>query len=171
MHIIVSFQKANLSRYQIRGLKYWVLWSGTVLTFKVIRTKGVNVDLSFHQSRSSSVNALVTTVKQQQQNATENIFDCIKCKNSQETKRHKTFALILTESAYYVWCNAFIFKHEFVNFRALQVFNMALQQSSVHAKWVIGRVIGTKMRKTAKVRVTRLVLDPYLLKVHKSTGQ
>ncbi|XP_054907433.1 28S ribosomal protein S17, mitochondrial [Poeciliopsis prolifica] len=36
----------------------------------------------------------------------------------------------------------------------------------VHAKWVIGKVIGTKMRKTAKVRVTRLVLDPYLLKFY-----
>ena len=40
-----------------------------------------------------------------------------------------------------------------------------MKQASVHAKWVIGRVIGTKMVKTAKVRVTRLVLDPYLLKV------
>ncbi|XP_041657621.1 28S ribosomal protein S17, mitochondrial [Cheilinus undulatus] len=37
---------------------------------------------------------------------------------------------------------------------------------SVHAKWIIGRVIGTKMQKTAKVRVTRLVLDPYLLKYY-----
>ncbi|XP_068187825.1 small ribosomal subunit protein uS17m [Antennarius striatus] len=37
---------------------------------------------------------------------------------------------------------------------------------SVHARWIIGRVIGTKMRKTAKVRVTRLVLDPYLLKYY-----
>lgn len=36
---------------------------------------------------------------------------------------------------------------------------------SVHAKWVIGKVIGTQMVKTAKVSVTRLVLDPYLLKV------
>ncbi|XP_066501640.1 28S ribosomal protein S17, mitochondrial [Hoplias malabaricus] len=43
---------------------------------------------------------------------------------------------------------------------------MSLKQASVHAKWVIGRVIGTKMRKTAKVRVTRLVLDPYLLKYY-----
>lgn len=42
---------------------------------------------------------------------------------------------------------------------------MSVKQASVHAKWVIGRVIGTKMLKTAKVRVTRLVLDPYLLKV------
>ncbi|XP_076024860.1 small ribosomal subunit protein uS17m [Genypterus blacodes] len=41
---------------------------------------------------------------------------------------------------------------------------MSVKQASVHAKWVIGRVIGTKMYKTAKVRVTRLVLDPYLLK-------
>ncbi|KAG7484064.1 hypothetical protein MATL_G00045120 [Megalops atlanticus] len=41
---------------------------------------------------------------------------------------------------------------------------MSVKQASVHAKWVIGRVIGTKMQKTAKVRVTRLVLDPYLLK-------
>ncbi|XP_043077982.1 28S ribosomal protein S17, mitochondrial [Puntigrus tetrazona] len=37
---------------------------------------------------------------------------------------------------------------------------------SVHAKWIIGQVIGTKMKKTAKVRVTRLVLDPYLLKYY-----
>ncbi|XP_074528040.1 small ribosomal subunit protein uS17m [Halichoeres trimaculatus] len=37
---------------------------------------------------------------------------------------------------------------------------------SVHAKWIIGKVVGTKMLKTAKVRVTRLVLDPYLLKYY-----
>ncbi|XP_005283492.1 28S ribosomal protein S17, mitochondrial [Trachemys scripta elegans] len=37
-------------------------------------------------------------------------------------------------------------------------------RGAVHAKWIIGKVIGTKMHKTAKVRVTRLVLDPYLLK-------
>lgn len=43
---------------------------------------------------------------------------------------------------------------------------MASKHISVHAKWVIGRVIGTKMPKTAKVRVTRLVLDPYLLKYY-----
>ncbi|XP_061659972.1 28S ribosomal protein S17, mitochondrial [Syngnathoides biaculeatus] len=43
---------------------------------------------------------------------------------------------------------------------------MSVKQASVHAKWIIGRVIGTKMRKTAKVRVTRLVLDPYLLKYY-----
>ncbi|KAG5268277.1 hypothetical protein AALO_G00210740 [Alosa alosa] len=43
---------------------------------------------------------------------------------------------------------------------------MSVKQASVHAKWVIGRVIGTKMAKTAKVRVTRLVLDPYLLKYY-----
>ena len=42
---------------------------------------------------------------------------------------------------------------------------MSAKRVSVHAKWIIGKVIGTKMRKTAKVRVTRLVLDPYLLKV------
>ncbi|XP_041808844.1 28S ribosomal protein S17, mitochondrial [Chelmon rostratus] len=41
---------------------------------------------------------------------------------------------------------------------------MSVKHASVHAKWIIGRVIGTKMMKTAKVRVTRLVLDPYLLK-------
>ncbi|KAM9320083.1 small ribosomal subunit protein uS17m [Gastrophryne carolinensis] len=35
---------------------------------------------------------------------------------------------------------------------------------SVHAKWIVGKVIGTKMAKTAKVRVTRKVLDNYLLK-------
>ncbi|XP_027033151.1 28S ribosomal protein S17, mitochondrial [Tachysurus fulvidraco] len=43
---------------------------------------------------------------------------------------------------------------------------MSVKQASVHAKWIIGRVIGTKMRKTTKVRVTRLVLDPYLLKFY-----
>ncbi|TSP68504.1 28S ribosomal protein S17, mitochondrial [Bagarius yarrelli] len=43
---------------------------------------------------------------------------------------------------------------------------MSVKQSAVHAKWIIGRVIGTKMRKTAKVRVTRMVLDPYLLKFY-----
>ncbi|KAB0349490.1 hypothetical protein FD755_006542 [Muntiacus reevesi] len=41
---------------------------------------------------------------------------------------------------------------------------MSVVRSSVHAKWVVGKVIGTAMQKTAKVRVTRLVLDPYLLK-------
>ncbi|XP_072231108.1 small ribosomal subunit protein uS17m [Leuresthes tenuis] len=43
---------------------------------------------------------------------------------------------------------------------------MSVKHASVHAKWIIGKVIGTKMHKTAKVRVTRLVLDPYLLKYH-----
>ncbi|KAK5918134.1 hypothetical protein CgunFtcFv8_002926 [Champsocephalus gunnari] len=43
---------------------------------------------------------------------------------------------------------------------------MLVKHASVHAKWIIGRVIGTKMYKTAKVRVTRLVLDPYLLKYY-----
>ncbi|XP_040036797.1 small ribosomal subunit protein uS17m [Gasterosteus aculeatus] len=43
---------------------------------------------------------------------------------------------------------------------------MSAKHVSVHAKWIIGRVIGTKMYKTAKVRVTRLVLDPYLLKYY-----
>lgn len=41
-----------------------------------------------------------------------------------------------------------------------------IKLGSVHAKWIIGKVIGTKMLKTAKVRVTRLVLDPYLLKYY-----
>ncbi|XP_005987596.1 28S ribosomal protein S17, mitochondrial [Latimeria chalumnae] len=41
---------------------------------------------------------------------------------------------------------------------------MSVRSATVHAKWIIGKVIGTKMQKTAKVRVTRLVLDPYLLK-------
>lgn len=50
----------------------------------------------------------------------------------------------------------------FPDFRPL---SMSVKHASVHAKWIIGRVIGTKMCKTAKVRVTRLVLDPYLLKV------
>ncbi|KAM7398185.1 hypothetical protein PAMA_006196 [Pampus argenteus] len=45
---------------------------------------------------------------------------------------------------------------------------MSVKHASVHAKWIIGRVIGTKMNKTAKVRVTRLVLDPYLLKYYNS---
>ncbi|CAM9960856.1 small ribosomal subunit protein uS17m [Lampetra planeri] len=35
---------------------------------------------------------------------------------------------------------------------------------NVHAKLIIGKVIGTKMCKTAKVRVTRMVLDKYLTK-------
>ncbi|KAJ1184679.1 hypothetical protein NDU88_001482 [Pleurodeles waltl] len=43
---------------------------------------------------------------------------------------------------------------------------MATKLAAVHAKWVVGKVIGTKMAKTAKVRVTRLVLDPYLLKFY-----
>ncbi|KAK5858728.1 hypothetical protein PBY51_002847 [Eleginops maclovinus] len=43
---------------------------------------------------------------------------------------------------------------------------MSVKHAQVHAKWIIGRVIGTKMYKTAKVRVTRLVLDPYLLKYY-----
>ncbi|KAM9788513.1 small ribosomal subunit protein uS17m [Neosynchiropus ocellatus] len=43
---------------------------------------------------------------------------------------------------------------------------MSVVRSSVHAKWIIGKVIGTRMAKTAKVRVTRLVLDPYLLKYY-----
>uniref|UniRef100_A0A8W4FEF6 Small ribosomal subunit protein uS17m n=1 Tax=Sus scrofa TaxID=9823 RepID=A0A8W4FEF6_PIG len=41
---------------------------------------------------------------------------------------------------------------------------MLIACSFVHARWVMGKVIGTAMQKTAKVRVTRLVLDPYLLK-------
>ncbi|XP_062289912.1 28S ribosomal protein S17, mitochondrial [Scomber scombrus] len=43
---------------------------------------------------------------------------------------------------------------------------MSAKHVSIHAKWIIGKVIGTKMFKTAKVRVTRLVLDPYLLKFY-----
>ncbi|KAM9847300.1 small ribosomal subunit protein uS17m [Aulostomus maculatus] len=35
-----------------------------------------------------------------------------------------------------------------------------------HSKWIIGKVMGTKMLKTAKVRVTRLVMDPFLLKFY-----
>ncbi|XP_075446045.1 small ribosomal subunit protein uS17m isoform X2 [Ascaphus truei] len=42
----------------------------------------------------------------------------------------------------------------------------AVVRAAVHAKWIVGKVIGTKMKKTAKVRVTRLVLDPYLLKFY-----
>uniref|UniRef100_A0A803W586 Small ribosomal subunit protein uS17m n=1 Tax=Ficedula albicollis TaxID=59894 RepID=A0A803W586_FICAL len=41
---------------------------------------------------------------------------------------------------------------------------MSVPRGAIHAKWIVGKVIGTKMQKTAKVRVTRLVLDPYLLK-------
>uniref|UniRef100_A0A8C9PYT5 Small ribosomal subunit protein uS17m n=1 Tax=Spermophilus dauricus TaxID=99837 RepID=A0A8C9PYT5_SPEDA len=41
---------------------------------------------------------------------------------------------------------------------------MSIARSSVHAKWIVGKVIGAAVQKTAKVRVTRLVLDPYLLK-------
>nr|XP_048298820.1 28S ribosomal protein S17, mitochondrial-like [Myodes glareolus] len=37
-------------------------------------------------------------------------------------------------------------------------------RTSVLARWVVGKVIGTAMVKTANVRATRLVLDPYLLK-------
>ncbi|XP_029468134.1 28S ribosomal protein S17, mitochondrial [Rhinatrema bivittatum] len=43
---------------------------------------------------------------------------------------------------------------------------MSAKRAAVHAKWIVGKVIGTKMRKTAKVRVTRLVLDPYLTKFY-----
>ncbi|XP_075054176.1 small ribosomal subunit protein uS17m [Mixophyes fleayi] len=37
---------------------------------------------------------------------------------------------------------------------------------TMHANWIVGKVIGTKMKKTAKVRVTRMVLDSYLLKYY-----
>ncbi|XP_069470981.1 small ribosomal subunit protein uS17m [Ambystoma mexicanum] len=43
---------------------------------------------------------------------------------------------------------------------------MSAKHAAVHAKWIVGKVIGTKMPQTAKVRVTRLVLDPYLLKFY-----
>ncbi|XP_075706505.1 small ribosomal subunit protein uS17m [Rhinoderma darwinii] len=43
---------------------------------------------------------------------------------------------------------------------------MSAVRTSVHAKWIVGKVIGTKMSKTAKVRVTRMVLDSYLLKYY-----
>nr|XP_033777091.1 28S ribosomal protein S17, mitochondrial [Geotrypetes seraphini]XP_033777092.1 28S ribosomal protein S17, mitochondrial [Geotrypetes seraphini] len=43
---------------------------------------------------------------------------------------------------------------------------MSVIRSAVHAKWIVGRVIGTKMQKTAKVRVTRLILDRYVLKFY-----
>lgn len=39
-------------------------------------------------------------------------------------------------------------------------------RGAVQAKWIVGKVIGTSMTKTAKVRVTRMVLDNYLLKVN-----
>ncbi|CAI9590455.1 unnamed protein product [Staurois parvus] len=41
---------------------------------------------------------------------------------------------------------------------------MSAVRATVHAKWVVGKVIGTSMTKTAKVRVTRMVLDNYFLK-------
>ncbi|KAL4682522.1 hypothetical protein H8959_002077 [Pygathrix nigripes] len=44
--------------------------------------------------------------------------------------------------------------------------HMSLVRSSVHAKWIMGKVFGTKMQKTAKARVTTPVLDPYLLKYY-----
>uniref|UniRef100_A0A2K6U7I2 Uncharacterized protein n=1 Tax=Saimiri boliviensis boliviensis TaxID=39432 RepID=A0A2K6U7I2_SAIBB len=44
---------------------------------------------------------------------------------------------------------------------------MSIVRSSIYAKQIVGKVIGTKMQKTAKVRVTKIVLDPYLLKYYK----
>ncbi|XP_068945654.1 small ribosomal subunit protein uS17m [Petaurus breviceps papuanus] len=41
---------------------------------------------------------------------------------------------------------------------------MSVVRSTVHAKWIVGKVVGTAMQRTAKVQVNRLVLDPYLLK-------
>ncbi|XP_036625283.1 28S ribosomal protein S17, mitochondrial [Trichosurus vulpecula] len=41
---------------------------------------------------------------------------------------------------------------------------MSVARSTVHAKWIVGKVVGTAMQRTAKVQVNRLVLDPYLLK-------
>ncbi|XP_053454232.1 28S ribosomal protein S17, mitochondrial-like [Nycticebus coucang] len=41
---------------------------------------------------------------------------------------------------------------------------MSIVHSSVSTKWIVGKVIGTAMQKTAKVTVNRLVLDPYLLR-------
>uniref|UniRef100_A0A2K5J733 Small ribosomal subunit protein uS17m n=1 Tax=Colobus angolensis palliatus TaxID=336983 RepID=A0A2K5J733_COLAP len=43
---------------------------------------------------------------------------------------------------------------------------MSVVHSSIHAKWIVEKVIGTKVQKTAKVRVPRLVLDAYLLKYY-----
>ncbi|KAM3869174.1 small ribosomal subunit protein uS17m [Diretmus argenteus] len=43
---------------------------------------------------------------------------------------------------------------------------MSAKSATTHAKWIIGKVMGTKMKKTAKVRVTRLVLDTYQLKYY-----
>ena len=39
-----------------------------------------------------------------------------------------------------------------------------LQVPNSRAKWALGKVIGTAIQQTATVRVTRLFLDPYLLK-------
>ncbi|XP_020862750.1 small ribosomal subunit protein uS17m [Phascolarctos cinereus] len=41
---------------------------------------------------------------------------------------------------------------------------MSVGRSAVHAKWIVGKVVGTAMQRTAKVQVNRLVLDPYLFK-------
>ncbi|XP_048366435.1 LOW QUALITY PROTEIN: 28S ribosomal protein S17, mitochondrial-like [Sphaerodactylus townsendi] len=43
---------------------------------------------------------------------------------------------------------------------------MSALHGAVHAKWIVGKVTGTKMQKSAKMRVTRLVLDPYILKFY-----
>nr|XP_045245936.1 28S ribosomal protein S17, mitochondrial-like [Macaca fascicularis] len=43
---------------------------------------------------------------------------------------------------------------------------MSIVHASIHAKWMVEKVIGTKVQKTAKVRVTRLVLDAYLLEYY-----
>ncbi|XP_050008761.1 28S ribosomal protein S17, mitochondrial-like [Alexandromys fortis] len=52
-----------------------------------------------------------------------------------------------------------------LDLRALQwILPTAESQESVYAIWVLGKVNGTAMVKTARVRATRLVLDPYLLK-------
>ncbi|KAG9492597.1 hypothetical protein GDO78_000871 [Eleutherodactylus coqui] len=46
------------------------------------------------------------------------------------------------------------------------IITMSAVRTSVHVKWIVGKVIGTKMRQTAKVRATRMVLDTYLLKYY-----
>uniref|UniRef100_UPI00358F6093 small ribosomal subunit protein uS17m n=1 Tax=Myxine glutinosa TaxID=7769 RepID=UPI00358F6093 len=42
----------------------------------------------------------------------------------------------------------------------------AVKKPAAQAVWIVGKVVGTKMWQTAKVHVTRLVLDKYLTKFY-----
>uniref|UniRef100_A0A8C4QN96 Small ribosomal subunit protein uS17m n=1 Tax=Eptatretus burgeri TaxID=7764 RepID=A0A8C4QN96_EPTBU len=42
----------------------------------------------------------------------------------------------------------------------------AVKKPAVQAVWIVGKVVGTKIQETAKVHVTRLVLDKYLTKFY-----